>query len=121
MLLLFTTAIPKLLKNACERSGFFFSSRRRHTRLQGDWSSDVCSSDLYIEWNLGYCYDLGVGVKANRAKALYWYRRACRHGESGAAHNIGTVWRDAHNVRREIGRASCRERRSTWVVAVSAA
>ena len=26
--------------------GFFFASRRRHTRLQGDWSSDVCSSDL---------------------------------------------------------------------------
>src|SRR5256885_12270600 len=25
---------------------FFFASRRRHTRLQGDWSSDVCSSDL---------------------------------------------------------------------------
>src|SRR5205807_4324377 len=28
---------------------FFFSSRRRHTRLQGDWSSDVCSSDLKKE------------------------------------------------------------------------
>src|SRR5256885_12248887 len=27
---------------------FFFSSRRRHTRLQGDWSSDVCSSDLEL-------------------------------------------------------------------------
>src|SRR5205807_7466753 len=27
---------------------FFFSSRRRHTRLQGDWSSDVCSSDLNL-------------------------------------------------------------------------
>src|SRR5256885_9375193 len=26
---------------------FFFSSRRRHTRLQGDWSSDVCSSDYF--------------------------------------------------------------------------
>src|SRR5574341_1729673 len=25
---------------------FFCSSRRRHTRLVGDWSSDVCSSDL---------------------------------------------------------------------------
>src|SRR5690242_21141609 len=25
---------------------FFFSSRRRHTRLTCDWSSDVCSSDL---------------------------------------------------------------------------
>src|SRR3989454_4313604 len=30
----------------CSYSFFFFSSRRRHTRLQGDWSSDVCSSDL---------------------------------------------------------------------------
>src|SRR5256885_1513039 len=28
---------------------FFFSSRRRHTRLQGDWSSDVCSSDLVAD------------------------------------------------------------------------
>src|SRR5215210_31755 len=28
------------------RSFFFFSSRRRHTRYIGDWSSDVCSSDL---------------------------------------------------------------------------
>src|SRR5207248_4434615 len=26
---------------------FFFSSRRRHTRSYGDWSSDVCSSDLW--------------------------------------------------------------------------
>src|SRR2546426_12207408 len=32
------------LKHYC----FFFSSRRRHTRLQGDWSSDVCSSDLWL-------------------------------------------------------------------------
>src|SRR5256886_14447925 len=27
---------------------FFFSSRRRHTRFDCDWSSDVCSSDLRI-------------------------------------------------------------------------
>src|SRR5256884_4353536 len=30
-------------------AGFFFSSRRRHTRCSRDWSSDVCSSDL-TEW-----------------------------------------------------------------------
>src|SRR5437016_8464562 len=38
--------------NRCGRSrhlaSFFFSSRRRHTRLVSDWSSDVCSSDLAI-------------------------------------------------------------------------
>src|SRR5258706_15132577 len=28
---------------------FFFSSRRRHTRLVSDWSSDVCSSDLFFQ------------------------------------------------------------------------
>src|SRR5699024_11872044 len=27
---------------------FFFSSRRRHTRSKRDWSSDVCSSDLWV-------------------------------------------------------------------------
>src|SRR5262249_59160599 len=31
---------------AVSRVFFFFSSRRRHTRLVSDWSSDVCSSDL---------------------------------------------------------------------------
>src|SRR5256885_7042695 len=34
---------------------FFFSSRRRHTRLQGDWSSDVCSSDLRGPPTRGAC------------------------------------------------------------------
>src|SRR5256885_10002749 len=46
---------------------FFFSSRRRHTRLQGDWSSDVCSSDLHhLERpgrqelpHVGACHQLG--------------------------------------------------------------
>src|SRR5256885_4434086 len=37
---------------------FFFSSRRRHTRLQGDWSSDVCSSDPVLVSSVD-----GVGTK----------------------------------------------------------
>src|SRR5574344_2553965 len=35
-------------------SPFFFSSRRRHTRRSGDWSSDVCSSDLFYASTAGY-------------------------------------------------------------------
>src|SRR6266542_3151183 len=30
-----------------DRTFFFFSSRRQHTRCYSDWSSDVCSSDLH--------------------------------------------------------------------------
>src|SRR5262249_57128197 len=38
---------PQLVYAAsCDIVLFFFSSRRRHTRLVSDWSSDVCSSDL---------------------------------------------------------------------------
>src|SRR5438093_3960136 len=39
-------------------SHFFFSSRRRHTRLVSDWSSDVCSSDLTIigDWLTANAY-----------------------------------------------------------------
>src|SRR5574340_637413 len=33
----------------CYSTFFFFSSRRRHTISFGDWSSDVCSSDLFGE------------------------------------------------------------------------
>src|SRR2546430_9456198 len=33
-------------ERCCDVSCFFFSSRRRHTRFDCDWSSDVCSSDL---------------------------------------------------------------------------
>src|SRR5256886_17521034 len=39
---------------------FFFSSRRRHTRFDCDWSSDVCSSDLYLPPS-GEVLDLGCG------------------------------------------------------------
>src|SRR5256885_8214498 len=38
---------------------FFFSSRRRHTRLQGEWSSDVCSSDLLCMGGAGEGWPCG--------------------------------------------------------------
>src|SRR5256886_4087633 len=41
---------------------FFFSSRRRHTRFDCDWSSDVCSSDLHV--------DVG-SIVGTKARGLY--------------------------------------------------
>src|SRR5256886_5225921 len=41
---------------------FFFSSRRRHTRFDCDWSSDVCSSDL-----VGVC--VATGASASQTPA----------------------------------------------------
>src|SRR6266487_6226562 len=70
---------------------FFFSSRRRHTRWTGDWTSDVCSSDLeYVAVPLTSGYWSGV----------------CAGTSPSAFGN-------------EIGRASCRERGESSVVAGS--
>src|SRR5437763_8980776 len=46
----FFDAVARLLRvmRANMASFCFFSSRRRHTRYIGDWSSDVCSSDLVL-------------------------------------------------------------------------
>src|SRR5437762_14227527 len=46
---------------------FFFSSRRRHTRYIGDWSSDVCSSDLDTT-DLNEAARVGVGHAPELAK-----------------------------------------------------
>ncbi|HEV2233468.1 MAG TPA: hypothetical protein VGV68_08710 [Terriglobia bacterium] len=47
-------------------------------------------------------YDLGVGVKADQKAALYWYRRAYRHGSNIAANNIGVIWRDKKKLSRAL-------------------
>src|SRR5437762_6855668 len=53
---------------------FFFSSRRRHTRFIGDWSSDVCSSDLPRAWVLPTLTlalgPLGIVARFTRAAVL---------------------------------------------------
>src|SRR5262249_61637533 len=63
---------------------FFFSSRRRHTRLVSDWSSEVCSSDL-----------------PEPLPDRYQCPTAC-----GAARPLAPE--------SQIGRASCRERGESW-------
>src|SRR5207245_7988138 len=82
---------------------FFFSSRRRHTRCYRDWSSDVCSSDLDIH-NLS----LKFAVITHNVE------------HSGAVGRIELTVETPQKlinrvfpigeVKKEIGRASCRER-----------
>jgi hypothetical protein len=57
------------------------------------------AGDYGAQLNLGTFYSDGIGVKRNRSQALYWYRRAYRHGDGAAASNIGVVYRDEGNLR----------------------
>src|SRR5690242_21867298 len=82
---------------------FFFSSRRRHTRLTCDWSSDVCSSDLGALGDEGR-EDAAHRVADQRRPAVADPRRE-PVGELLEAIDVVGPGRTA-----EIGRASCRER-----------
>src|SRR4051812_49580322 len=87
-------------------SFFFFSSRRRHTRLTCDWSSDVCSSDLAFMRADGQEVRLNVlRDGARRQIPVRWEPREVRFRTG--------------RIRDEIGRASCRERVQIWVGAAS--
>src|SRR5256885_8517567 len=109
--LLWRSEIVVVVEEACEREGvvyFFFSSRRRHTRLQGDWSSDVCSSDLQ---RLELVQLVVVPARIRGAGEEPWRPVVCQddpvtlHGGQDDPH----ARRKAADVE-EIGRASCRER-----------
>src|SRR5688500_20343947 len=79
-------------------SVFYISSRRRHTRLQGDWSSDVCSSDLRRreEENRGHGKERGECPRTHRT----WTVRPSPRVPCPIL---------TPSLRDEIGRASCRE------------
>src|SRR5690606_39882416 len=80
---------------------FFFSSRRWHTILSRDWSSDVCSSDL---WSQPTARRVAPSAGTTRTSPLP------RHTADNAT---PTVERQSCRRQHKIGRASCRERAMT--------
>src|SRR5256885_13233839 len=87
---------------------FFFSSRRRHTRLQGDWSSDVCSSDLatcYTPGPAAPVVNAGPDLSASTGDTVTVTAAFTDPGPNDAPWTYTMTWGDG-----KIGRASCRER-----------
>src|SRR5256885_3738302 len=87
---------------------FFFSSRRRHTRLQGDWSSDVCSSDLKFESTLSSLEPSKDPAVLGKGQQVFLQMCAPCHRPDGGG-LVGPNICDDYWIH-EIGRASCRER-----------
>ncbi|MFC5474682.1 tetratricopeptide repeat protein [Paraherbaspirillum soli] len=56
--------------------------------------------DTYALNSIGYFFDHGIGMSKDREKALSWYRKAAKSGDSCAYSNIGLVHRDSGNIRR---------------------
>src|SRR5690348_10089367 len=92
------------------RKGFFFSSRRRHTRWTGNWSSDVCSSDLRgVEDGKAYRAGLNNTTTA-RDLGVLLAAIANEKAASPASCREMLAILGRQQFKEEIGRASCRER-----------
>src|SRR5690348_17564163 len=92
--------------------GFFFSSRRRHTRWTGDWSSDVCSSDLGLALVEGVRLveeAQGAGVRLVGAVASPELARTTRGTALRAALESHAVPVQDRSEERRVGKA-CRTR-----------
>src|SRR3989475_12623271 len=84
---------------------FFFSSRRRHTRFDCDWSSDVCSSDLAL-------LAAGQASWAGEAEAKKGIDAGFQPSTLSKDQQMAEMkwFIEAAKKLQEIGRASCRER-----------
>src|SRR5437879_13440281 len=90
---------------------FFFSSRRRHTRYIGDWSSDVCSSDLREELSerITWFEKHGKLLEAQRLKMRTEYDLEMME-EMGFCSGIENYSRHLRSEERRVGK----ECRSGW-------
>src|SRR5205807_5909780 len=85
----------------CDDLLFFFSSRRRHTRLQGDWSSDVCSSDL-VMLLVGYTTFAQV---AGLQKAVDQQRGPIIQSIRAASRSVGDAAGSSNGFQRSVDRS----------------
>src|SRR5256886_8260378 len=88
---------------------FFFSSRRRHTRFDCDWSSDVCSSDLASDWIERSPVWISAGSPG--ARWITVKETNVMPSKSGRARRSRrSAYPSMARYCIQIGRASCRER-----------
>src|SRR2546430_11234549 len=88
----------------------FFSSRRRHTIFDCDWSSDVCSSDLFQMLRIARTRAERETIQ--RVQCLL-FRCHLRNGSNGRRLQLlflRVETRGQRDEEKQIGRASCRER-----------
>src|SRR5690606_41083458 len=90
--------------------GFFFSSRRRHTRFSRDWSSDVCSSDLGSILDQDWVVAQGGWDGSCETWQNYYAMTSEEDPLSLVTNGTGPFSLASWEPDVEIGRASCRER-----------
>src|SRR3989440_6270574 len=91
---------------------FFFSSRRRHTRSDRDWSSDVCSSDLATSTGTVEASHLPTSL-ALAVRTVNPSRRSLAGNRAAADELAAPSFRRIRSEERRVGK-ECRSRWSPY-------
>ena len=61
--------------------------------------------DAGAQFNLGYMYDNGEGVRQDYGQAVSWYRKAAEQGNAAAQYNLGVMYENGRGVRQDDAQA----------------
>jgi TPR repeat protein len=82
----------------------------KHTRLK--WKKKADMGDAVDQYNLGQCYEKGLGVIRDNKEAVKWYTKSAEQGHVKAALNLSRCYEDGQGVLRD------KEQAMKWFVKV---
>ena len=80
------------------RKGYDFYKNKYYTQAVEWYTKAANQNNTAAQCNLGYCYDVGQGVKQSYEKAVEWYTKAANQGYATAQCNLGYCYKNGQGV-----------------------
>ena len=78
---------------------FYGISEKRNYRKAFPFLLEAANrGDVHTQNLVGYCYDLGLGVKCDKALAVFWYRQAAKFNHREALYNLALKYEKGEGV-----------------------
>jgi TPR repeat protein len=92
--------LSKFLENDPDATTIARGHMVRHADAEAlNWLIQTAEQgDAKAQNNLGFMYDVGLGVRQDDAEARRWYSRAAAQGDAKALHNLGLMSNVGHDV-----------------------
>lgn len=79
--------------------------RKAEELAQKEFQSDLSKAqqgDMAAQFNVGYAYANGIGVRKNYNEAVEWYKKSANQGNASALNNLGACYEDGNGVRADM-------------------
>ena len=87
------------------KMGKCLGDKKEYTQAFEWWSKAAAQGFAKAEYNVGVCYENGMGVEKNTVKAFEWYSKAATQGFANAEYSVGAFYYLGIGVERNITKA----------------